>query len=127
MPSTLVTTGIVTALLLTGTAGATITMTQEQADQGKEAAYTINMTSDIQNCQTDLIADAAFTGGIHTQNAAATAVAECQVSEGTVLSVRVHSNNRDFTITATSAAAPNYTVVSDTAGGGSIQTLEKGA
>lgn len=106
--------------------GVSITMNQEQADQGKEKAHTIVMTSAIQNCQLELIADAAFTGGILTQDSASAAVAQCEVAAGTTLSVRVHSNSRDFTITATSPSAPNFTVVSDTTTGGAAQVIEKG-
>jgi predicted RNA-binding protein with EMAP domain len=127
MASTLITTGIVGALLLAGTAGTTITLSQTQVDQLQEAAFMTNATTDIQNCKLELAADAAFTGGVHTQNSASAAVSDCVVSAGTVLSVRMHPNARDFTITATNAGAPSYTVVSDTAAGGSIQTIEKGA
>jgi Flp pilus assembly protein TadD len=126
MSTTLIATGIAGALLVTAVAGVNVTMTQEQADQGVEAAHIINMTSDIQNCQTELVSEAAFNRGIYTQSSASTAVAQCEVTSGTVLSVRVHSNSRDFTITATSAAVPTYTVVSDTAAGSAVQVIEKG-
>jgi hypothetical protein len=126
MSSMIVSGGIAAAAVLaTALAGYTVTMSQEQSDEAQQVGYTINMTQDIQNCQLEMVADAAFTRGIYTQGSASAAVSDCMVSEGTVLAVQVNSNSRDYSITATNAGAPNYIVVSDTAAGGAVNTIAK--
>ncbi|KRF03237.1 hypothetical protein ASH00_15745 [Arthrobacter sp. Soil782] len=118
--------GPIIGLGVTIAVGHTLTgMVEEIQPQRKEAAFTINATQDVQNCKLELVADAAVTGGVHTQESASAAVAECVVSAGTVLSVQMNPNGRDFTLTATNAGAPNHVVVSDTAAGGAVTTVEK--
>lgn len=127
MPSILapVIAGAVLAALAGGTV-ASVTMTQARTDQGKEAAHVQNMTSDLQHCQTDLVMDAGFTVGRYTQADAANTVAACKVTTGTVLTVQVSADGRNFTLVATSDAAPDYTVVADSAAGGAAQVTAKG-
>ncbi|MCO4263723.1 hypothetical protein NG697_12455 [Pseudarthrobacter sp. MDT3-26] len=116
---------LVGVLLAAGVGSGVLVMTQEMVDQGEEMAHTTVMTSDLQACQGDLIYNAAFAGGRFTQSGAAATVAECKVTDGTVLTVKVSPNGREFTLVATSDEAPNYKVVSDSATGGGAETAPR--
>jgi uridylate kinase len=120
--SSILATAVTGLVLTTALVGASVTMTQAQADQGKEAAHSHNMTSDLQHCQTDLVMDAGFTGGRYTQADAAATVAACEVTAGTVLTVHVSADGRNFTLTASSDAVSG-TLVADTATGGAVQAI----
>jgi hypothetical protein len=96
-----------------------IVMTREMSDRGEAKAHEQNMTADLQTCQSDLIYQAGFAGGRFTQNSAASTVAKCLVTPGTVLTVRVNADGRNFSLVATNEAAPNIKVIADsTADGG---------
>lgn len=125
--SILINTAVTGVVLATALTGATIGMTQAQADQGVEASHVHNMTSDLQACQTDMMVDVGFTRGHFSQDAATSTVAACEVTQGTVLTVKVSADGRNFTLIASSAAAPNFNVVADTAAGGGAQVVVKAA
>lgn len=125
MPSVLASSAIATAIVAAAITGASVTMTQAQADQGKEAAHLQTMTSDLQHCQTDLVMDAGFTAGRYTQTGAASTVAACKVTPGTVLTVHVSADGRNFALTASNDAVSG-TLVADTATGGAVQAVGNG-
>lgn len=106
-------------------AGGVCVVTPEMFDQGMEAGHLTNMTSDLKMCQGDLIYESAYSRGRFTQSAAAAAVAGCEVTAGTVLSVQVSPDGREFTLVASSESAPNYVVVSDSAAGGGAEAIAK--
>ena len=122
MATTPILSSISGVILLAGAGGYVVT--QETFDQGMEAGHLTNMTSDLKMCQGDLIYESAFSRGRFTQSAAAATVAGCKVTDGTVLSVQVSPDGREFTLVASSKSAPNYVVVSDSAGGGA-KTIAK--
>lgn len=113
---------LIGAILL---AGASYVVTQETYDQGMQAGHITNITSDLKMCQGDLIYESAFSRGRFTQSVADAAVAACEMTDGTVLSVRVSPDGREFTLTASSESAPNYVVVSDSAAGGGAEVIAK--
>ncbi len=127
MPSILASSAIAGAVLATAITGANVAITQDQADQGKEAAHVQNMTSDIQHCQADILSEAGFTRGLFAQASAATTAAHCAVTPGTVLTVRVSTDGRHFKLIATSEAVTHFDVAADTAAGGAVQVTEKAA
>lgn len=86
------------------------------------------MTTDIPFCQAEMVSEAGFTRGLFTQaSAAAVVAAECKVSPGNVLTVKVSADGRHFKLVATNKAVTSYKVVADTAVGGAVQVTERGA
>lgn len=121
MAATPITNLTVGAVLLAGGGVAT----QETYESYVEDAHVQNMTSDLQMCQGDLIYESGFTRERFTQAAAADTVAQCKVTPGTALAVQVGPDGRNFTLTASSASAPHFDVVSDSAAGGGAEVIEK--
>lgn len=125
MITTPICTTIVGVLVATSLATGGAVLTQELIDRGTEAGHIQNLTSDLKLCQADLAYEAGFTRGRFTQAAAAATVDRCDVTEGTVLTVKVSPDGRNFTLTASSEAAPNYDVVADSSAGGGANVVSK--
>lgn len=125
MSATPIISTIVGALVLASAGG--FVVTQEIYDTGTQAAHVTNMTSDLKLCQADLIYESGFTRGRFTQAAATETATNCKVTPGTVLTVQVSQDGRNFTLVASSEAAPYYNVAMDSTAGGGAEIVEKTA